>query len=247
MKNDKSDTIKFEPVKREMQKRSENDRYSEKRSLPPETEEYDDNTGSSDKNLKLAVVGLTAIIIVVILAGIFIIGGFERRSKTEDIPEEITDEIIIEEEENEEITDDPEEFDIVFYGESIKNRDGRVEIKADLYDGDFNKVDTKKIIINSSTKIRENGKRITPEGLCYIVESFTGDMIIFKGLIRDDGYAESLSFDGSFKEEIQEETEEKQDPEKEEEPVEKEETDKTDNSDGTVTEEIGTDTEEITE
>jgi len=81
------------------------------------------------------------------------------------------------------------------------------------------KFDNKKLIINGETDIRQDGKRLTPRALIYIIENSGGDMPVFEGEIKEeDGSVISLSFEAppeeeEIPEELPEETPEEELPE----------------------------------
>lgn len=160
---------------------------------------------------------LAAALVVIIIAGIMIInnGGIgknpEKNTDITDIADEekSEDDNVVKKDnkaDNAEVKEKNIKCNVVFYGDSVVKRGDYYYIKADLYDSGFKKIESRKILINSSSIIKENGKSITPDALAYIVEQFSGEMIIFDGEIRDDdGFAVSLSFSGSFKEEMKDE------------------------------------------
>ena len=68
-------------------------------------------------------------------------------------------------------------------------------ILADIYE-DGTTTDHRKIFIDQSTKIYEDGERMSAEGFIYTIESLAGEKIIVESEIRDkDGYAISLRYD----------------------------------------------------
>ena len=197
MDENKDKTVKFEPVteesiKKEELRRKSDDVYSEKRHSAVHEEE-----GRSNSLLYVAI-ALAVIIIIVLVAGIFVIG----RINTGEIPEEnITKEELQEEKEEEALETEQEEkeetiiCDIVFYGDSVIEKNSGYSILADIYD-DGKKTDHRKILIDQSTKIYEDGERMSAEGFIYTIESLAGEMIIVESEIRDeDGYAISLRYD----------------------------------------------------
>lgn len=228
--NDKSKTVEFKPIREEdyIEKqpvsRTEDDRYSEaRRTAAPPDEEYDDydddgaeEKGGSKKLVWIAA-SLAAALVVIIIAGIMIInnGGIgknpEKNNDITDIADEekSEDDNVVKKDnkaDNAEVKEKNIKCSVVFYGDSVVKRGDYYYIKADLYDSGLKKIESRKILINSSSIIKENGKSITPDALAYIVEQFSGEMIIFEGEIRDDdGFAVLLSFSGSFKEEMKDE------------------------------------------
>lgn len=229
--NEKSKTVEFKPVRddepyseKQPVSRTENDRYSEARRAVSADDEYDDYGDESDeekggsKKLVGVAIALGITLVAIIVAGIIIInnGGIGNNPQNKNIPEESIPQIDEEAPEKDNSADETKKEEknktvkcsVVFYGDSVVNRGDYYYIKADMYDSKFERTESRKILINSSSVIKENGKRITPDALAYIVEQFSGEMIIFDGEIReDDGFAVSLSFSGSFKEEMKDETE----------------------------------------
>lgn len=200
--NDKSKTVEFRPIKEKKQQvnRKENDVYSNAR----KSKVYEEAEETQNKSLIILAIVLAVLLIVAIIAGVIILGrgnnGLEEKLPTEDIID-IEEEIPEEEEEKEVIT----ECQIVFYGDSVIKKENGYTILADLYDGEFKKIDNRKLVINSETQIRENGKRLSAEGLIYAVESMAGEGIVFDGKIREsDNVVLKLSYEGSFREEAEE-------------------------------------------
>lgn len=226
--NDKSKTMKFNPeeaLKKEELDRSDEDIYSRARKTPEyafdyEEEEYEQPAEESNNKMKYAAVILAIALIIALTVGIVVInnGGEKSKSEKEQIPyEEKEEEKISQDEEPEEEKEEAVLYSIVFYGDSVINKGSYYTILADIYDKNMNKTDSRKLLINSETDIYENGKRITAEAFFYTVETFAGEGIVFDCKIREsDGFAEEISFDGSFKEQLsptQEEAEEPQDEE----------------------------------
>lgn len=201
--NDKSKTVEFRPIKEKKQQvnRRENDVYSNAR----KSKVYEEAEETQNKSLIILAIVLAVLLIVAIIAGVIILGrgnnGSEEKLPTEDIID-IEEEIPEEEKEKEVIT----ECQIVFYGDSVIKKENGYTILADLYDGEFKKIDNRKLVISDETQIRENGKRLSAEGLIYAVESMAGEEIVFDGKIREsDNVVLKLSYEGSFREEAEEE------------------------------------------
>ena len=219
--NDKSQTLEFKPVREEKERvdRSSEDVYSSKR----RNESYKQEPKGSDKKLVIIAIVLSVLLIIAIIAGAIIISS-ENKKVENDPPVAVLEEEEIPEEEPEPEKDIILVYNIVFYGESVMEKDGQYTIFADLLNNAFEKEDNRKLIINDETDIRENGKRISKDGLVYLIESMVGEQIVFEGEIRDkDNVLLSVSFDGSFREELnqQEETEEEnEETPKEEKPEE---------------------------
>lgn len=224
--NDKSKTVEFRPVKENKQQvnRKENDVYSSAR----KSKVYEETEETQNKSLIILAIVLAVLLIVAIIAGVIILGrgnnSSEEKLPTEDIID-IQEEIPEEEDEKEVITS----CQVVFYGDSVIKKSDGYTILADLYDSDFKKIDNRKLVINGETQIRENGKRLSAEGLVYAIESMAGEGIVFDGQIREsDNVVLKLSYEGSFREEAEEETvPEEENPEQlppeEEPPAEEEE------------------------
>ena len=201
--NDKSKTVEFRPVKEKKQQvnRKENDVYSSAR----KSKVYEEAEETQNKSLIILAIVLAVLLIVAIIAGVIILGrgnnSSEEKLPTEDIID-IQEEIPEEEEEKEVITG----CQVVFYGDSVIKKSDGYTILADLYDSEFKKIDNRKLVINNETQIRENGKRLSAEGLIYAVESMAGEGIVFDGQIREsDNVVLKLSYEGSFREEVEEE------------------------------------------
>ena len=233
MDENKDKTVKFEPVtdesiKKEEIRRRNDDVYSEKRHSSAHEEEERGNS------LLYVVIALSVVIIIVLVAGIFMLGKIDSGK----LPEEnITKEELLEEKEEaleEEAEEEKEETvicDIVFYGDSVIRKNSGYSILADIYEND-KKTDHRKILIDQSTKIYEDGERMNAEGFIYTIESLAGEMIFVQSEIREeDGYAISLRYDLGLDEAISEE-------EPSEENTEEEITDEeiTDENEGIITE-----------
>lgn len=207
--NDKSETVEFRPIKEEKQhiNRSEEDVYSSAR----RNVRYDEKeNGSSDRKLIYIAVILAVLLIIAIAAGVFILKAGKPAQEQNELPVEennlITENAPEEEAPEKEVISS---YNIVFYGDSVIKKNGVYTILADLYNSSFEKEDNRKLVINGDTDIRENGKRLSAEGLVYAVERMAGEGVVFEGKIREsDNVVISISYDGSFREEIEAETEE---------------------------------------
>ena len=209
--NDKSKTVEFRPIKenKEHVNRKENDVYSNAR----KSNVYEEMEETQNKPLIILAIVLAVLLIVAIIAGVIILGRGNNGEEENIFPEDIIDvqEDLPEEEEEKEVILDCQ---IVFYGDSVIKKDDGYTILADMYDSEFKKIDNRKLVINSETQIRENGKRLSAEGLIYAVESMAGEGIVFDGQIREsDNVVLKLSYEGSFREEAEEEPPAEETPE----------------------------------
>lgn len=205
--NDKTQTFEFDIAETEkpIQNRSENDEYSEarrnKEHLQKRRKEEKGNGG-----LIALVIILVVLLIAAIVTGIFILKAPQEAK----LP---ADEIVIEEPENEEEV--PPEVqnvtlscNIIFYAESVISKDGSYTVLADLYDEGMFKFDNKKLTIDGETEIRQDGKRMTPRSLIYIIENSGGNRTVFEGEINEaDGRILSISYSAPVEEEEVPETE----------------------------------------
>jgi len=199
---DKTETFKFRPVKEQKPQvnRRENDEYSAAR----RSNAYLNEEEKGSRALVYVAVILSVLLVGVIVAGIFILKP--QKEEEINIPEEENVVIIDDEEEKEEEKNLTLSCSIVFYSDSVIKRAGIYTVLADLYDKDFYKFDNRKLVIDDATEIREDGKRLSPEALIYIIENMGGEGIVFEGEIdENDGTVIKISFDGSFREEIEEE------------------------------------------
>lgn len=207
-KNDK--TMEFSPLKDERKEKINRDYdsvYSSARKSSYDNKKNYSDKSSDSKGLVYAVIALLVALIIAIVVGVIIIKGTNKENP--DIIDEpiITEEEIEEEEEEEEPVKEEGTYNIIFYGETVKKTADGYEIAADMYDESFEKVGSRKIKITQETVIRESGKRMTAEGFVYTVESLTGEMISIEGKIREkDNFAILLSYDGSFREEMNSDT-----------------------------------------
>lgn len=209
--NDKSKTVEFRPIKETKQQvnRKENDVYSTAR----KSKVYEERGETQNKSLIYLAIVLAVLLIVAIIAGVIILGR-GNKSSDENVPAEDIIEALEELPEEEEEKEVILECQVVFYGDSVIKKENGYTILADMYDSEFKKIDNRKLVINSETQIRENGKRLSAEGLVYAVESMAGEGIVFDGQIREsDNVVLKLSYEGSFREEAEEEP-----PEEEETP-----------------------------
>lgn len=201
--NDKSKTVEFRPIKENKQQvnRKENDVYSSARKAGV----YEEKDEGQSRGLIYIAIVLAVLLIVAIAAGVIILSAGNQRG--EELNPDMPDNIVAEQEE---IPEEEKEVitscQIVFYGDSVIKKEDGYTILADLYDSSFNKIDNRKLVINDETNIRENGKRLSAEGLIYAVESMAGEGIVFEGKIREnDNVVLKLSYEGSFREEAEEE------------------------------------------
>lgn len=206
--NDKSKTVEFRPVKENKQQvnRRENDVYSSARKAGV----YEEKDEGQSKGLIYLAIVLAVLLIVAIVAGVIILSAGNNVDEETD-PENPDNSVIVQDELPEEEEEEKKEVittcQIVFYGDSVIKKSDGYTILADLYDSSFNKTDNRKLVINDETDIRENGKRLSAEGLVYAVESMAGEGIVFDGQIREsDNVVLKLSYEGSFREEAEEET-----------------------------------------
>ncbi|MEE0867053.1 MAG: hypothetical protein UIL37_01970 [Clostridia bacterium] len=211
--DEKSKTLKFTPAnssQKENLDRDGKDIYSSARKTPSYSFDDPEEDSSSDKKLVYTLIILTVVVAIVIAAGIFIIKGAGTKKPQEEAPtdNEVQEETLKEEDKEETEEEKVNYYSLVFYGDSIINKGDYYTILADFYDASMKKVDNRKVIVNSETVIRENGKRITPEGLVYVVEGLAGEGIVFDCEIREsDNFAVKISYEGEFKAELGEEPE----------------------------------------
>ena len=202
--DDKTQTFKFDPISEEKPQRNRvsDDEFSAAR----RGKSYENYNRKEEKgNVALIVV---AIILAVLLIGVIVAGIFILKTDNEAEPP-VENEIILEEEKEEEppeVLNVTTMCNIIFYPESVIAKDGGYSLLADLYDEEMYKFDNRKLIINDDTDIRQDGKRLTPRALIYIIENSGGDMPVFEGEIREeDGAIVSISFEAPQEEEIPEE------------------------------------------
>ncbi|MBR1969440.1 MAG: hypothetical protein IKA17_03690 [Clostridia bacterium] len=215
--NEKDKTVEFSPVKdvnKERVSRNASDVYSSARKnsygKAPQNKS-DDNNG-----LIYFAIFLTVALIIAIVVGIIIITNTNSMDKGNEPQENIVipvEDDIPEVEPEEEPVKEENDYNIIFYGETVKKSGNNYTVAADLYDASLKRVGSRKITITPDTVIRESGKRMSAEGFVYTIESLTGEMISVEGKIREkDNVALTLSYDGSFREEM-EEPEESEEPE----------------------------------
>ena len=209
--NERDKTVEFNPIKdvdKEKISRSSSDVYSSRRK---NSYEHNPRNQENDNNglIYFAII-LTIALIIAIVVGIIIISNSNSIKNEPDVEENI---VIPLEEEQEEENDVKEEniYNIIFYGETVKKSGNNYSVAADLYDENLKRVGSRKIIITPDTVIKESGKRMSAEGFVYTIESFFGETISVEGKIREkDNVALTLSYDGSFREEIEENTQEEE-------------------------------------
>lgn len=219
--NEKDKTVEFNPVKevnKERINRSSSDVYSSARSNS--YGQRPRKKSNDSKGLIYIAIFLTVALIVAIVAGIIVISSTNSLNNEKEPEENIVFPVEDEEEEpEEEIVNEENIYNIIFYGETVKKTGDGYTIAADLYDSNLNKVGTRKIKITSETVIKESGERMSAEGFVYTIESLTGEMISVEGKIREeDSLALTLSYDGSFREEMQEPEEQPEEVPEEENP-----------------------------
>lgn len=209
--NERDRTVEFNPVKdvdRERVNRNSSDVYSSARKNSY-SQERPRKKSNDNKGLIYLAIFLTVALIIAIVVGIIVITNTNSINNENEPDENIVAPIEEEEtEEEEEIINAENDYNIIFYGETVTQKGNNYTIAADLYDEGLNKVGSRKITITPETVIKESGKRMSAEGFVYTIESLTGEMISVEGKIREeDSVALTLSYDGSFREEMQEEEE----------------------------------------
>ncbi len=211
---DNGDTFRFRPGEGEKKpqiNRSENDEYSSAR----RNKVYEEEEKSSNMLPYIAII-LAVLLIIAVVAGIFILK--KGKEPQNNIPEDETV-IKIPEDEEEEEEEEPEitlVCSMVFDSSRVYKTDDGYAVLADLYDKDFYSFDSRKLIINEETDIRESGKRISKDALIYIIRNTAGDAIVFDGEIREsDNTVLSISFDSSVLEEPEEDSPGEENPPKE--------------------------------
>lgn len=204
--NDKDQTIEFRPQKddKEYISRGEENIYSEGRKS---NVHYEDKKESGSKALIYTALILAILLVIAVTVGLIIL-NMDNSDKEKEIPQ--NQETVLDIEEDEEIEEEIAEeevinfYNVVFYGDSVIKTEDGYSILADLYDESFSqKKDNRKLFINEETDIRENGQRLSAQGLVYAVESMAGEGVIFEAKIREsDDVAISISYEGSFEEEL---------------------------------------------
>lgn len=192
--SDKSKTEKFTPVnktpKQELN-RSGNDAYSEART--PQYDFRDDDDGGTNNKLVVISVILGVLLVIAIVLSIVLISATKRETPQEEIPPVEIEEVLEEEEEEKEET---KAYNIVFYGETVIQKNNYTVIDADLYDEEMNRVKSRKIKISPETKIISDGKMMSESSLIYLIQNLAGEQIVFEGIIREeDGLAQKLTFE----------------------------------------------------
>ena len=209
--DDKTQTFQFEAVKEEpqttkpQQNRSQNDEFTAARKGRG-YEIYDRKEKSNAALIGIAS-ALTVLLVITIVVGIFILKSDNENPQNEGNS-------IVQNETSQEPTDKeiPEIQNLtvackmVFYGVGTRENNGEYIARADLYDQEMYQFDSRDIIIDEDTDIRQDGKRLTPQALVYLIENSGGESIVFEGEIKDeDGRAISISFETPVIEEPQEE------------------------------------------
>ncbi len=204
--NDKSQTMKFTPPYQEKQhiERTEDNIYSRAR----KNNDYYPHRRDNSKTLIYIAIILSVLLIIAVVAGIIVL-NMDRFKNNPPLPSD--DKIIMQNEPYEEGKDDGEDiqpqkkesyYSVVFYSDSIIKKENGYSILADLFDEAMNKKDNRKLFINEKTDIRESGKRLSIEGLIYVIENTAGESIVFDAKIREeDNFIISISFESDFLEE----------------------------------------------
>ncbi len=135
----------------------------------------------------------------VCLVAVLIVNTLSSNHSKNPKKEEVTPPVKEEEQVEEEKAPKETKFNIVFYSESIIEKEDYVSILADLYDDDMKKKDNTKVKIDSDTDIIVNGERISLNSLIYIVQSLAGEQIVFDGVLNEkENVLVSLSYEGDI-------------------------------------------------
>ena len=227
--NDKSETVIFNPIKEEKKvvERVDDDEFSLSRK-PPEEEEYyvkrkEKASGMSEKTLIAIVAVLAVLFVVVVILAISVMNGNKGETSH---PDNTGDPgVIVEDPEEEPIEDEPEEEIVVFerkayFKSGSVEKDGSVyTVRAEIYDENGNKLYEKRLSMDSSTVIKENGKELIIKRFIDIVDSLGDNKFMFDAEINEEEYfIVSVSY---RKEEIEDVlNQEQEEPEEPEEVIE---------------------------
>ncbi len=229
---EKDQTMKFDAVKdapqppKPQRNRSQNDEFTAARNGRGYEIYHKKERGNG---ALIAVACILAVLLIATIAVAIVILKADKEApqmQNDGAIVKENDEDVSEEEEIPEIQNKIISCDLVFHPETIEEEDGAYTIKADFFDQKMNLFESREVIINKETDIRQDGERLAVEGFIYIIENSGGDQTIFKGEVREeDGAVVAISFE-SLPEEVEtEEAEEETVPEE--------------NSEDDVTEDLG--------
>ena len=196
--DEKSETAVFKPLKeKETVDRTGEDEYSKKRkpaSLYEEDEifikreEIETEKGKGNAVLITIASVLAVVLIAVIVMGVIFLKKVENLNdspENEDVPP-VTEVEEAKEEETEEEVPVSFECSVIFYGESVLKQADGYSILGDLYDESGKKTDNRKLYINSSTIIRESGKKMSTEAFLYVLKQLGENEVTFKAEIENE-------------------------------------------------------------
>ena len=195
--NDKSETVIFNPIKEEKKvvERVDDDEFSLSRK-PPEEEEYyvkrkEKSSGISEKVLISIVAVLVVLFIAVVILAFSIMNG--KKGNTPAPSKEETSGIIEEDPEDEPIEDPIAETVIferkAFFQSGSVEKEGNIyTVRAEIYDENGNKLYEKRLSMDSSTVIKENGKELIIKRFVDIVDSLGSSKFMFDVEVDEKEY-----------------------------------------------------------
>lgn len=217
--NDKSKTEKFTPMNKSPKQeinRSAGDAYSEARTPQYDFRDDEEEGGANNKLVIMSVI-LAVLLVIAVVVSIVLISATKKEKPEDENPPVNIEETLEEEKEKEET----KFYNIVFYGETVIQKNNYTLIDADLYDEEMNKVESRKIKISPETKIVSDGKIISENSLLYLIQNLAGEKIVFEGIVREeDSLAEKLTFEYHAEEMPETNEEILEEPTEEEPPVE---------------------------
>lgn len=195
--NDNEKTMVFNPIKEKNQKENP---ISEEKNVDfveelvnedYDEDEYEEDEISSRTKIILIVATALATIIFVAVCVWGISTLFNKREEKPEIPEK--ENIVVEEPEKIEETpvEEPAEeeenilYNIAFLPGSVEQEGDSYTVRAKLYNKSMVSEGEKRIVLNDSTEIVEDGEELSLVSFISIIESIEDEEIIFKGKISE--------------------------------------------------------------
>lgn len=226
--NDKSKTEVFDAFTEEkpIVSRVESDAYSRARESAYSEDYYDDDQEIREKRgLTFLIIIITVLLCGAIIWGAYIFAGTGKEKEETPITEE-TVETENSEEEKEEAEQEKEEevvikpdvvsYKVAFQSGTIEKEGGKYTVRVNLYDSSMNKTDTRRLVIDESTEIREGNEKMSLKSFIYLLESSGSEAFVCDARVDEkSGILVSVSYS---KKNIEKEEEKKE----EDKPVEEE-------------------------
>ena len=159
-----------------------------------EDDEYYDDEESSHRGSKtnttliILTIVLSVVFVATLIWGIFSFIKLKEENTKEEIvaeekPEEIPVEISVEEPQEEEEKNIL--YNIIFYKDSVEKEGDFYTVRVKLYNKSMVFKEEKRVIINESTEIAEDGKQLSLVSFISVIEGLAQENVVFKGKINE--------------------------------------------------------------